>query len=366
MWAATDTRTQGPVAIKLLLEKTARKPELVARFEREALIAARVQSPYVCALLHTGRSASGELYLVFELLSGESLADRLKREVEMSFSELAPLVADVLEGLAAAHSAGVIHRDLKPANIFIERLGDGRERAKILDFGVSKVLQEDGAPKTDQILTAMDATLGSFAYMAPEQVRGAATADERSDIYAIGSVVFRALVGKLPFDGITSSMLASAKLETEPPPLAKATGEQWPASIESFVGKCLAKQREDRFATATEALTALRTVMQKHATVTGQPPGEASRPPSGPRAAPPSSSTEGDPNGRPPEAQSEYPPPTTESTVADSLTTEPSDAVVCRALLERRLTAGQEILILLIGVRIPALQPSADARASSG
>ena len=91
VWAAADTETNSRVAIKVLLEKTARKPDLVARFEREARIAARVQSPYVCAHLLTGRSEDGELYLVFELLTGESLADRLKREIELSFADLAPL-----------------------------------------------------------------------------------------------------------------------------------------------------------------------------------------------------------------------------------------------------------------------------------
>ncbi len=300
VWAAVDSETNTRVAIKVLLEKTARKPDLVARFEREARIAARVQSPYVCAHLLTGRSEDGELYLVFELLTGESLADRLKREIELSFADLAPLVADVLEGLVAAHAVGVIHRDLKPANIYVERLEDGSERAKILDFGVSKVLQEEGGIGIEQQqLTAMDATLGSFAYMAPEQVRGAATVDERSDIYAIGSVVFRCLVGKLPFDGITANMLVSSKLENEPPPLATATGEQWPASIEAFVATCLAKQREQRYPSAAAALEALRAVMSKHAAVTGN------RVPRTPPAKEPAA------------PESEYP-PAPDHTVADS------------------------------------------------
>ena len=137
--------------------------------------------------------------------------------------------------------------------------------------------------------------------MAPEQVRGAATVDERSDIYAIGSVVFRCLVGKLPFDGITANMLVSSKLEGEPPPLAKATGEQWPASIEAFVAKCLAKQREDRYSSASAALTALRAVMTKYAAVTGaRPPRPASPPETGAASS-----------------ESEYP-PAPDHTVADS------------------------------------------------
>jgi serine/threonine-protein kinase len=305
VWAAVDTTTERRVAIKLLLEKTARKPDLVARFEREARIAARVQSPYVCAHLETGRSQEGELYLVFELLTGESLADRLKREIELSFADLSPLLADVLEGLVAAHAVGVIHRDLKPANIYVERLEDGSERAKILDFGVSKVLQEEGGIGNEQALTAMDATLGSFAYMAPEQVRGAATVDERCDIYAVGSVMFRCLSGKLPFDGLTANMLVSSKLGGEPPPLARATGDQWPASIETFVATCLAKQRDDRYPTALATLEALRAVMAKHARVTG---GHALRP----------SPSFGPPTTKPTRSDSELPPPLPDHTVADS------------------------------------------------
>src|SRR5262249_60093036 len=114
-------------------------PDLVRRFEREAKIAPAIKSPYVCQLIEVGEADDGAHLLVFEQLTGESLADRLKREQYLPFSEVGPIIDDVLQGLAAAHEAGVIHRDLKPGNIFLEHLGlpDRRERAKILDFGIS-------------------------------------------------------------------------------------------------------------------------------------------------------------------------------------------------------------------------------------
>lgn len=263
VWAARD-RTEGDrlVAVKVLLEKAARKPDLVKRFEREARIAATVKSPCVCELITAGRSPSGELYLVFELLQGESMGDRLKRENDMPFADVSPVVDDVLEGLVCAHKVGVVHRDLKPANIFLVA-GSARPHAKILDFGISKLLPR-GRTGDERSLTNFDATLGSFAYMAPEQVRGAARADERADLYAVGAVVFRSLSGRLPFEATTAAMLVSEKLEKDPPTLEQATGERWPAGIERFLTRTLARKREDRYSSVAEAQADWRSVSNVH------------------------------------------------------------------------------------------------------
>jgi serine/threonine-protein kinase len=278
VWAATsDPDEHGQrrnVAIKVLLARAAMKPDLVRRFEREAKIASAIHSPYVCQLIEVGQSDDGAHLLVFEQLSGESLADRLKREQYLPFSEVGPIIDDVLQGLVAAHEAGVVHRDLKPGNIFLEQrpeedaayaapgssdLPPGRrERAKILDFGISKVTRRDG--EREPTLTAFDATLGSFAYMAPEQVRGAARADERADIYAVGAVAFRALSGRLPFEGTTAAVLVAMKLDRSAPSLAEITGDQWPAGLERFLERALERRRENRFATASEALAAWRSI----------------------------------------------------------------------------------------------------------
>jgi serine/threonine-protein kinase len=264
VWAARNEDTQREVAIKVLLARAAMKPDLVRRFEREAKIASAIKSAFVCQLLEVGQTDDGAHLLVFEQLTGETLADRLKREQYLPFSEVGPIVDDVLQGLVAAHAAGVVHRDLKPGNIFLEVLpgapdveGMRRERAKVLDFGISKLNKRERGEPT---LTAFDATLGSFAYMAPEQVRGAARADERADLYAAGAVAFRALSGRLPFEGATAAILVSLKLDRQAPSLAEATGEKWPAGIERFLERALERDRERRFGSAGEALAEWRAI----------------------------------------------------------------------------------------------------------
>ncbi len=276
VWAASDVRGRE-VAIKVLLQRAAMKPDLVRRFEREAKITSSIKSPFVCQLLDVSRSEDGTTLLVFEHLTGESLSDRLKREQYLPFSEVGPIIDDVLQGLGAAHAVGVIHRDLKPGNIFVERTPDPArpERGKILDFGISKIT---GHKKEEPTLTAFDATLGSFAYMAPEQIRGAARADERADIYAIGAVAFRALAGRLPFEGTSAAVLVSLKLDRNAPSLEEATGEKWPSGVERFLERALAKLRENRFATASEALKAWRAAQPSNITRVMLPPSHAGAP----------------------------------------------------------------------------------------
>lgn len=247
------------VALKLLHEKAARDPEITARFRREAEIAKQISSPYVSAILDAGEDADGRLFIAFERLFGEGLDDRIKREHYLSFADVGPLVADVFEGLVAAHDAQVVHRDIKPANLFIETLrltekerADGvqPERTRILDFGISK-RRSSGSGESS--LTAADATLGSFAYMAPEQVRGSARVDGRADLYALGAVAFRCLAGRLPFEGQNALTLLALKLDREPPTLASVTGDEWPLGIERFLAKMMARDRDQRFASALAA-----------------------------------------------------------------------------------------------------------------
>ncbi len=272
VWAATDDRNGGQeVAIKVLLQRAAMKPDLVKRFEREARITNSINSPFVCKLLGVHQAQDGSHLLIFEHLIGESLADRLKREQYLPLSEVGPLIDDVLQGLAAAHAASVIHRDLKPGNIFIERTNDRDrpDRAKILDFGISKLTAKE---KEEPTLTAFDATLGSFAYMAPEQIRGAARADERADIYAVGAVAFRSLTGRLPFEGTTAAVLVSLKLDRSAPSLEEVTGEKWPSGIERFLERALDRNREKRFSGALEALHAWRAIQPGNITRAQFPP----------------------------------------------------------------------------------------------
>jgi serine/threonine-protein kinase len=265
---AADGRGGEKVALKVLHERAAQDPDLVARFNREAEIAKQIRSPFVAGVLGAGREATGRLWIAFERLVGEGMDERLRREQYMSFAELAPIVDDSLQGLKAAHEAHVVHRDIKPANLYIEKrkltaqevaAGEHEERTRILDFGVSK-LRQPNKTRSEPSLTAFDATLGSFAYMAPEQVRGSARVDERADLYALGAVAFRALTGRLPFEGQNALTLIALKLDRDPPTLAQTTGDEWPQSIERFLARIMARDREKRFGSASDALEAWRKV----------------------------------------------------------------------------------------------------------
>jgi eukaryotic-like serine/threonine-protein kinase len=283
---AADDRQGVSVALKVLHEKAQRDPDIVARFQREADIAGTIQSPFVARILRAGKEPDGRLWIAFERLEGEPLDVRLKREQYLPFVEVAPIVADGLQGLIAAHQAGIIHRDIKPANLFNESLRAARtdmpehrgppvfERTRILDFGVSKV-GHNGPKRTEPSLTAFDATLGSFAYMAPEQVRGSARVDVRADLYAMGAVCFRALAGRLPFEGTNAVTLLALKLDREPPTLASVTGDQWPNSVEAFLNRIMARERERRFQSAEEALQVWREV---RATMSNLRPRELNKP----------------------------------------------------------------------------------------
>ncbi|RLB47558.1 MAG: hypothetical protein DRI90_26210 [Deltaproteobacteria bacterium] len=274
VWAAAEPEGTKEVAIKVLLPRAALKPDLVARFEREAEVTAAIESDYVCKLLSTTRDESGSHLLVFEKLDGESLSERLKREIYLPFAEVGPIVADALEGLTAAHDLGVIHRDLKPGNIFLEWIDEPgrRERAKILDFGISKLTKKEAGRRDEPSLTDFDATLGSFAYMAPEQVRGAARVDERADIYAMGAVAFRALAGRLPFEGSNAGMIIALKLDRPAPSLSEVTGDQWPAGLERFLETVLQREPELRFPDATQALEEWRRILPMALTRRSTPP----------------------------------------------------------------------------------------------
>jgi serine/threonine-protein kinase len=268
---AAEGKSGEKVAIKVLHDKAAQDKDLVARFHREAAIAAQIKSPHIASILGAGKDRDGRLWIAFELLSGEGLDERLRREQYLSFAEVAPVVDDALQGLGAAHKADVVHRDIKPANLFIEKrrlsardiaADESEERTRILDFGVSKIRSPKGQ-RSEPSLTAFDATLGSFAYMAPEQVRGSARVDERADLYALGAVAFRALSGRLPFEGQNALTLIALKLDREPPTLSSTTGDEWPASIERFLARMMARDREKRFASAEEALATWRRVCRQ-------------------------------------------------------------------------------------------------------
>jgi len=226
---------------------------LMARLEREAAAAARIQSDFIPRLLDVDRTDAGELFLVMELLRGDSLADRLKSAGGLlPWEEVQAIGEHVLCGLIDAHAAGVIHRDLKPGNIFLEYFDDGTFRTRVLDFGVCKV---DGVAEK---LTITGEAVGTIAYMAPEQIRGASKVDERADIYSFAMVIFEAVSGRLAYDASGQMALLASKLERPARQLRTAAAVPIPVGLDALVNKCLARVPGERFPTARDVLKAWR------------------------------------------------------------------------------------------------------------
>jgi serine/threonine-protein kinase len=266
VFAAKDGLTGHEVAIKVV-RRTNADQVLAARLEREALAARRIQSAFVPRVFDISRTEDGELFLVMQLLHGQTLSERLRlRGGVMPWEEVRPIIDDVLQGLIDAHAAGVVHRDLKPGNIFLERyeaptLATGsivesplvHERAMILDFGVAKVDFEDS-----ERLTTTGEAVGTIAYMAPEQIRGASKVDGRADLYAVAMVVFEALSGELAHDGYGQMQIVASKLERSARKLSSCALVPVPEGLEALLAKALSRRPEGRFATAQEMLRAWR------------------------------------------------------------------------------------------------------------
>ncbi len=250
--AATHLKLDQTVAIKFLLAKPARNPKNITRFQREAQAAAKIRSDHVAKVSDIGTLPSGTPYMVMEFLDGEDLADRLERG-SVQLHECAEWVLQACEALAEAHLAGIVHRDLKPANLFLAKLPTGAARVKVLDFGISKIVQAPGAGGD---LTKTSALMGSPLYMSPEQMMSAKAADARADIWALGCILFEALTGQPPFIGDTLPEICSKILTSPPTPLMNLAPNT-PPEFEAVVMCCLEKKPENRYANLGELATAL-------------------------------------------------------------------------------------------------------------
>ncbi|MDI1482604.1 serine/threonine-protein kinase [Polyangium sp. y55x31] len=254
VFAAENTRTGRPVAIKVLHADAKAKHSAVERFRREARAAGSINSDYVTQVLDVEEDANFGIVLVFELLEGESLIDRLKRTGPIHFDELYVIIEQVWMGLADAHRVKIIHRDLKPSNVFLERRPDGSTRVKILDFGISKLPKE----MEGETLTEMGQSLGTFSFMPPEQIGKAKMVDERADIYACTTMIYQSLTGQLPY--LAKNVLVMVEMKAKAPPRRIGDAMDGPIDprLESFVARGLARDPDQRFQTATEALAAWR------------------------------------------------------------------------------------------------------------
>ncbi len=242
-----DPRLAREVAIKLLLGDIQGDPALRERFEREAHTIARLEHPAIVPVYDFGED-QGQLYLVMRLMTGGSLQDRLKRG-PLAPEVVAHIVDRLADALDTAHAQGIIHRDLKPGNI----LFDEYDNPMISDFGIAKLALQAGAAT----LTQTGALVGTPAYMSPEQVRGDADIDRRSDLYAFGIIAYEMLTGRLPFKADTPYGLLMQHI-VGPLPRVVDANPALPAECQPVVERALAKAREDRFATAGQFAAALR------------------------------------------------------------------------------------------------------------
>ena len=254
VFAAENIRTGRPVAVKLLRSDSKGKSSAIARFRQEARAAGSINSDHVTQVLDVEEDPEHGVVLVFELLEGESLIDRLKRTGPIPFDELYVIIDQVWIGLADAHRAGIVHRDLKPSNVFLEHRPDGTTRVKILDFGISKLPKEMGG----ETLTEMGQSLGTFSFMPPEQIGKAKTVDHRADIYACATMIYQSFTGQLPYASRNILQMVELKGKTDARKLAEATGGAVDPRLEAFVSQGLARDPGKRFQTANEALAAWR------------------------------------------------------------------------------------------------------------
>jgi Tol biopolymer transport system component len=261
VYRATDTRLDREVAIKILPASRSASPEFLARFEREAKTVSSLNHPHVCTLHDVG-CEGGVHYLVMELIEGESLADRL-RKGPLPLNEVLRHGAQIADALEAAHRHGIVHRDLKPGNVMLTRAG-----AKLLDFGLARTAAESpsvvDASSTVQTehrpLTTQGTILGTFQYMAPEQLEGL-EADARTDIFALGALLHEMATGQRAFRGESKTSLIAAIVSSQPPPVSQLV-PMAPPALDHVIRTCLAKDPEDRWQSARDVKAQLQWIVE--------------------------------------------------------------------------------------------------------
>ncbi len=256
VFRATQTSMNRAVAVKTLHPELAITPQFFERFKREAEIASRLKHPNIITVFDFGQTPEGVCYFVMELVEGESLRQKVKREGPLSIEVAARIIEKVALGVSHAHQANVVHRDLKPHNIMVNVTPEG-EQVKVLDFGLVKALEQE----EEEALTSTGQVLGTPQYMPPEQA-GGEHVDQRSDLYSLTAVFYFALTGTSPYNAKTVRQALSSAL-TKPVPLVSSHRPNEPVSagIEEFVRRGLEREQADRYQTCEEFIEALHNAM---------------------------------------------------------------------------------------------------------
>jgi eukaryotic-like serine/threonine-protein kinase len=266
--AAHHLGLDEPVAIKFLRSGTIESSEAVTRFEREARAAVKIKSEHVARVFDVGNLDDGAPYIVMEYLEGEDLAAWLKRRGPLPVEQAADFVLQACEAIAEAHALGIVHRDLKPANLFVIRRPDGALSVKVLDFGISKMLGTAHS-RPGVAMTKTSVILGSPLYMSPEQLQSMKDVDLRTDIWALGVILYELVAGSSPFASDTLPEFVEKVLSTAPAPLS-ATRPDVPAGFEAVVRRCLERDHARRYESIALLASDLLRFAPKHARISLQ------------------------------------------------------------------------------------------------
>ncbi len=254
--AAQHLQLEQRVAIKFLRTALA-SDEIRARFEREAHAIGQIASEHVVLVLDTGELDDHSPYMVMEYLDGRDLARVVKEDGAMPIEDAVDCMLQVCEALAEAHDQGIVHRDLKPANLFLTRREENAPHVKVVDFGISKIVDKKLPAGDKKEMTNAFTVLGSPRYMAPEQLRNSKDVDSRADLWSVGAVLFQLVTGEHAFEAESNVHASIAVLTKEPRKLC-AFAPNAPAELEAIVSKCLTKERHGRYQSARELADALR------------------------------------------------------------------------------------------------------------
>ena len=253
--AARHLQLDTSVAIKILLPGMIGNQEAVARFAREARAAIEMRGEHVARIFDVGTLPTGAPYLVMELLQGADLRKMLDEQGPLSVEDAVDFVVQACAAVAEAHGLGIVHRDLKPANLFCVQRPDGRRAIKVLDFGISKVTGPLWMSPLEP-LTVAAAVMGTPSYMSPEQLEAPHTVDSRTDVWALGVILYELLTGKAPFEGSTLPQV-SVRIAVRPPPPLRQLRPNIPPGLAAAIDTCLEKDRERRYPGVIELARAL-------------------------------------------------------------------------------------------------------------